>query len=95
MTSTAPMALPVPSRLRTVALATVLVWGANLAQAQSLVDLYEAAKGFDATFQSARSAYDAATAKADQARAGLLPTVGLSAGASRSNVDNAAPLPDR
>ena len=94
--ATRPVALNVPSRLRSVALAALMGWGAlTTAQAQSLVELYEAAKGYDATFQSARSAYDAAAAKADQARAGLLPTVGLSAGASRSNVDNAAPLPDR
>ena len=65
------------------------------AHAQSLVELFEAARGFDATFQSAKSAHDAAVAKADQARAGLLPTVGLSAGASRTNVDNASPVPDR
>lgn len=65
------------------------------AQAQSLVELFEAARGFDATFQSAKSAHDAALAKADQARAGLLPTVGLSAGASRTNVDNANPVSDR
>ncbi len=65
------------------------------AQAQSLSALFEAARDFDATFQSARSAQDAAAAKAEQARAGLLPTVGLGAGFSRSNVDNASPVPNR
>lgn len=47
------------------------------AQAQSLVDLYNAARGYDASFQSARSQYDATLARADQAQALLLPTVGL------------------
>ncbi len=57
-------------------------------QAQSLGALYEAARGFDATYQSARSQYDANLAKAEQARAGLLPQAGLSAGASWANVDS-------
>lgn len=86
-----------PPRFTSVAMAVglaVSAWGAPV-QAQSLVELFEAARGFDATFQSAKSAHDAAVAKADQARAGLLPTVGLSAGLSRSNVDNASPVPDR
>ncbi|MBY0463536.1 MAG: TolC family protein, partial [Burkholderiales bacterium] len=89
--------IPVPQRLNALALTVGLVCsvlGAP-AQAQSLVTLFEAARDFDASFQSAKSAYDAAVAKADQARAGLLPTVGLSAGASRTNVDNASPVPDR
>ncbi len=58
------------------------------AQAQSLGALYEAARAFDATYLSARSQYDANLAKAEQARAGLRPTAGLSAGASWANVDN-------
>lgn len=52
--------------------------------AQSLIELYEAARAYDATYQSARSAYDASIARADQAKAGLLPVVGLSASASRT-----------
>lgn len=84
-------------RLSTLAMTVGLACGTVglSAQAQSLVELFDAARGFDATFQSAKSAHDAAIAKADQARAGLLPTVGLSAGLSRSNVDNANPVPDR
>lgn len=63
--------------------------------AQSLVELHELAKAYDASHQSARLAYDAAVAKADQARAGLLPTAGLSSGMSWTNVDNASPVRDR
>jgi outer membrane protein len=64
-------------------------------QAQSLADLYEVARSYDASYQSTRLAYEAATAKAEQARAGLLPSVGLSSGMSWTNVDNANPVPDR
>ena len=42
-------------------------------QAQSLGELYESARGFDAAYQSARAQYDATLAKADQARALVLP----------------------
>ena len=54
-------------------------------QAQSLVDLYESARGFDASYQSARSLYDATLARADQAKSAILPTAGLAAGVSRSS----------
>jgi len=52
------------------------------AQAQSLLDLYESARGFDAAYQSAKAQYDANQYKAAQAKANLLPTVGLSASAT-------------
>jgi len=57
------------------------------AQAQSLVDLYEAARAYDASFQSARSQYEATVARADQSRAGTLPTVNLGMAMSRTNLD--------
>ncbi|MHB8948535.1 MAG: TolC family outer membrane protein [Rhodoferax sp.] len=68
--------------------------GATLAlpvQAQSLVDLYQSARDYDATYQSAKSQFDATLARADQAKALLLPTVGLSLGASAANLDSTAP----
>ncbi|MEO8014176.1 MAG: TolC family outer membrane protein [Polaromonas sp.] len=71
-----------------VSVAFALASLAPLAQAQSLVELYESARAFDATYQSAKLQYDANLARADQARAGILPTAGLSAGASRVNVDS-------
>ncbi len=61
---------------------------AGTAQAQSLVELFNAAKGYDATYQSARSSADATLAKGEQARAGVLPTVGLGAGVSQTNQDS-------
>ncbi|MES2943522.1 MAG: TolC family outer membrane protein [Pseudomonadota bacterium] len=65
------------------------------AQAQSLVDLYTSARAFDATYQSARLQYDANLARADQAKAGILPSAGLAAGVSRTNFDNSNPSVDR
>jgi len=61
---------------------------AGMAQAQSLVELFDAAKSFDATYQSARSQAEANLAKGEQARAGLLPTVGLGAGITQTSQDS-------
>jgi outer membrane protein len=61
------------------------------AQAQSLVDLYNAARNYDASYQSAKSQFDATLAKAAQAKALMLPTVGLSASASETNQDTKEP----
>jgi outer membrane protein len=58
------------------------------AQAQSLVALYESARAYDASYQSVKSLYDSTLAKSEQARAGLLHTIGLSANASLSTIDN-------
>jgi outer membrane protein len=63
---------------------------AGASQAQSLVEMYEMAKVNDAGYQSAKSQFLANQAKADQGKAALLPTVGLSAGASRSNLESRA-----
>ncbi len=54
------------------------------AQAQSLSQLLEQARGYDAAWQSARAQLDASTSRADQARAGLLPSAALSGGVSRA-----------
>jgi outer membrane protein len=56
------------------------------AQAQSLVELYDAARGFDASYQSAKSLYEANLYKAEQAKAGLLPSAGLAMGVNRGNI---------
>ncbi len=72
-----------------VAIASVLL--AMGAQAQNLVALYDAARTFDASYQSARLQYEANLARADQARAGILPTAGLNVGASRTSFDTTIP----
>ncbi len=70
-------------RLPLAALLSLAFAGAS--QAQSLVDIYEMAKGYDATYQSAKAQYDANLAKADQGKAALLPTVGLNAEVTRAD----------
>jgi outer membrane protein len=73
-----------PLTLSRLAMGALLVLG-SAAQAQSLVEVFEAARGFDATILSARAQFEASVAKAAQARAGLLPQAGLSAGANWSD----------
>jgi outer membrane protein len=73
--------------LRAIPLVVAMYAGALPVHAQSLVDLYTAARGFDATYQSAKSQFDANLAKADQAQALLLPTVGLTASFTQNNQD--------
>lgn len=74
------------SRFPLIPLVTALVAALTTpVQAQSLVDLYTAARGYDATYQSAKSAADATLARADQAKALLLPSANLTANANRSN----------
>lgn len=75
-----------------------LALGAALAvpaQAQSLMALVESARSYDAPWQSAKAQLDAATSRAEQARAGLLPSAALSAGLSRANTSISAPTADR
>jgi outer membrane protein len=57
------------------------------AQAQSLVELYEAARTYDATFLAARAQFEADQSKADQGRAAWRPQVGISAGKSRTETN--------
>ena len=64
-------------------------------RAQSLLELYESARAYDATWQSAKAQYDANLFRAEQAKAGILPSANLSAGASRSNFENTVPAVDR
>ncbi|QJC55467.1 Outer membrane protein TolC [Polaromonas vacuolata] len=78
-----------------LAIAGLLLVSCLTAKAQSLGELYTAARAFDASYQSARLQYDATVAKADQTRAGLLPSAGLSLGASASRFENSAPVIER
>jgi len=67
----------------TVAISAVL---ASPVHAQSLLELFQSARTFDAGYQAARAQAQATLAKGEQARAGLLPTVGLAAGVNRINI---------
>ena len=76
-----------PWRLAPLALATALCLGfAPGARAQSLQELYEAARGYDASFLSARALLDSAKYRADQANALRLPSVGLGVKIGRAHV---------
>jgi outer membrane protein len=60
---------------------------AGSAQAQSLLSLFETARGYDATYKAAQSQYTANLAKGEQAKALLLPTIGLSANINKTDVE--------
>ncbi|HEY9105293.1 MAG TPA: TolC family protein, partial [Roseateles sp.] len=60
---------------------------AGVAQAQSLQELYDAARGYDATYLASKASADAAAARAAQAEALLKPTLGLSASATEARQD--------
>jgi outer membrane protein len=83
-----------PTRLRFLPLVLAIGWGAG-AQAQSLLDLYQSARGYDATYQSAKAQFDATLAKADQAKALLLPKASMDLSSSRTNYESAAAATDR
>ena len=82
-------------RRRGVLLAATFGLLCGSANAESLLELYDSARGYDAALQAARAQYDATAYRAEQARAGLLPSVGLSAGVSRSSFENTNPAVDR
>ena len=73
--------------LSLLAASLALGLSAQSVSAQNLPELYESARNFDATFLSAKAQFDANVAKADIARAGLLPTIGFSTTLSRSNLN--------
>jgi len=60
---------------------------AGHAQAQNLLQVYEAAKSHDATYAAAKSQAQATLAKAAQAKAALLPTIGASLTSNTATVD--------
>ena len=71
-------------RLRRLPLLLALGAIAPLAQAEDLLELYNAARGYDATYLAARATADAAVYRAAQANALRLPSVGLTSSATRS-----------
>lgn len=83
---------PCPTRWRlritSAMVAAVALSGLGAAHAQSLVEIYNAAKLRDTSIQSAQAQLQASLAKSEQAMAGLRPQAGLTAGANWSNVNN-------
>lgn len=68
-----------------IALAAVLSFSSAV-QAQSLIDLYEIARGYDASFISAKAQYEANLAKANQTLGGILPNISMTTSATRTNI---------
>jgi len=71
--------------LRPLVGALVLAFGAAGAQAQSLSEVVQAARGVDATYLAARAEADAAHWRYEQSRALHLPSAGLQVEAGRQN----------
>ena len=59
----------------------------HVASAQSLVELFGAAKQYDAPYRGAQAQYEANKARTDQAIAGLLPALNLQTNATRTHAD--------
>ena len=78
-----------PLTVLSLAITGILAF-APLAQAQSLVELYDSARAFDASYRSAKLQYDANLARAEQSRAGILPTATLTGTATLTDFDNSA-----
>jgi outer membrane protein len=57
------------------------------AQAQNLADLYQAARSYDAGYQSALYAANATLARGEQAKSGIWPVAGFQVSASKSVLD--------
>ncbi len=76
-------------RLLGIAAACLACWGA--AQAQGLAALAPLARAHDATLQAAQAQLNAAASRAEQARAGLLPSAALTGGASYAHTEVTRP----
>ena len=64
--------------------AVVLAFATN-AQAQSLVEMYDAARGYDAGFISAKAQFEANLARANQSLGGILPNIAVSVSQVRTD----------
>ncbi len=75
-----------------MALAAVL---AAPARAEDLLTLWDLARAYDGTWQSAKAQYDANLFRAEQARGGLLPSAALGSTVNRYAAENVDPPLDR
>ncbi len=73
-------------RILPVTAAVVLAFAPH-AQAQNLVEMYDAARGYDAGFISAKSLYEANLARANQALGGILPNISASVSRTKTDID--------
>lgn len=75
-----------PALLTLIGLATGLSALSTPLHAQSLDELYQAARDYDASYRGARSQFEATLARADQAKANLRPTIGMQTSITRNTV---------
>ncbi len=84
-----PLPKPAPRRRRIAGAAALVAAGLGLvlapavASAQSLLELYEAAHNYDATYLAARALADSAIYRVEQTRALMRPSASLSGSTSR------------
>ena len=78
---------------RACALAALGMAGALSAQAENLVDLYQAARGYDAAFLSAKAQFEAAQSKAEKARSLERPSVNFQATIKRNRLNSSVDGP--
>lgn len=77
-------------RLARTLTAGLLLGAAAVAQAQSLQSLYDAARGYDASYLAARALADSAQFRYEQVKALNRPSVALTASTTRSETDTSA-----
>jgi outer membrane protein len=91
MKSSTPTLLPLPLRAviaRATTLVGLLALGAlHPAQAQSLRELVDAARSYDASYQASKASVDAARFRVQQAEAGRMPSASLDGNATLTNSD--------
>lgn len=74
--------------VRRTVLAIILTCGATLAQAADLLQVYRDAQASDAQYAAARANRNAGLERLPQGRAGLLPTIGLSANSTWNDLES-------
>jgi len=75
---------------RAISMLAVGTFVAGAAQAENLLELYDAAKLYDAPYLAARAQAESAYAKADQAKALVRPSLNLQAGITRTDFNSSA-----
>jgi outer membrane protein len=76
---------------RATAVAVLSMLGGTAALAENLVDLYQAAKSYDAAYLAAKAQAESVQAQVDQSRALQRPSVNLQASLTRGRFDSSVP----
>ncbi len=99
--SSRPASRSFGAQAHTAVVAALLLSGLSVGvRAQSLVELYQAARNYDAAYLAAKAQAESTQYKAAQARAGLYPAIGLKGSMTRTHFDAAGdtsatlPVPD-